>query len=897
VSRNVSPDPGDSVQVVVYIAGQPVTSATANLPRPDVNNAFEIPGNHGYSIQIPGQFYDRSPHPVVVYAIDTSAAGGSGAVNTPIASFNFTWGDDTITNGVVSVQTGGIFAGAIDAINYNGVNFVNATDHGRLAQTDITALPADPAKNPALLIQYNPTEGGSQNPFDPSHGGIQPPDLTHASSSVLQTFRTPSDTQVFTSTQMGFWTPPNVPVEDPQDPNFNIYPWNTSPLSNYFVSHNVSLGASGMNNVVLDQTTLTDADTTFPINGWQYVPMVLFSPSSFAGQPVQYTAYNLQTQNLEPYTPADPSSGRFPSTEPRVAMSANGAYAIAVVSIQTSGPQSLGPVQYGAAPTEPDAGYGSMSTQYGFSWGTILPAGASSASYEVDSYIVVGNASTVVATLRALQAQGLMTISLAGVANHVGIASDGSTFSSGIGGSATAYSANLLGSSVSHGGNIYGFGAPGTNNEISGAGQTIALPVGHDLTLSFLGTAVFGNQLNQTFTVTYTDGSTQTFTQSLSDWFTPQGYPGESIVSTMPYRDLSNGTRDGRTFDLYAYSFNLNSAKLVQSITLPNNSDVEVLSLALTPAPIYQVNISGAFNRTGIEADGATFSSGGLDGGGYAYSGNQLGSFVRFSGASYALGPAGSNDVISAAGQTLGLPASTDSLLTILATAVNGNQPNQTFTVTYTDGSTQSFTQSFSDWFAPQGYSGEAIAVSMSHRDVANGTEDNRWFYLYAYSFTLNKAKTVQSIRLPVDGNLEIFALDLVDPPAPAPVGPGAGARGSVGAGAPEGDPGVYRPSPAALTSPPAPRGAFLVNEILLTDSTAASRQQNPAPTAPGSAPAAPGAFFDGEILLAGSTAASKRRNPFDDSLLRDVNAGALLAAGDAQWQPPGPPTDPYPPK
>ena len=37
--------------------------------------------------------------------------------------------------------------------------------------------------------------------------------------------------------------------------------------------------------------------------------------------------------------------------------------------------------------------------------------------------------------------------------------------------------------------------------------------------------------------------------------------------------------------------------------------------------------------------------------------------------------------------------------MNLLATAVNGNQANQTFIVTYTDGTTSSFTQSVSDWF------------------------------------------------------------------------------------------------------------------------------------------------------------------------------------------------------
>jgi hypothetical protein len=83
--------------------------------------------------------------------------------------------------------------------------------------------------------------------------------------------------------------------------------------------------------------------------------------------------------------------------------------------------------------------------------------------------------------------------------------------------------------------------------------------------------------------VSYSDGTTSTFTQSLSDWFTPQNYAGETAVLQMPYRIYSNGTVDNEPFYLYGYSFALNSAKTVQSLTLPNNRDVVALAVDLTP--------------------------------------------------------------------------------------------------------------------------------------------------------------------------------------------------------------------------------------------------------------------------------------------------------------------------
>ena len=102
------------------------------------------------------------------------------------------------------------------------------------------------------------------------------------------------------------------------------------------------------------------------------------------------------------------------------------------------------------------------------------------------------------------------------------------------------------------------------------ANMTIALPAGNYTALTLLGTGVNGNHPNQTFTVNYSDGSSTSFVQSLSDWFTPQSsYTGESKASQMAYRLTSTGAHDTRTFYLYGYSFPLNSAKTAVSVTLP----------------------------------------------------------------------------------------------------------------------------------------------------------------------------------------------------------------------------------------------------------------------------------------------------------------------------------------
>ncbi len=217
--------------------------------------------------------------------------------------------------------------------------------------------------------------------------------------------------------------------------------------------------------------------------------------------------------------------------------------------------------------------------------------------------------------------------------------------------------------------------------------------------------------------------------------------------------------KDNRTFYLYGYSFALNSTKTVSSITLPTNANVVVLAITLTNGPT-AVNLSSAYSRTGIVTDGTTFSaSGGLDLNGSAYSGNLLGTSVVFQGLSFNLGPANAPDAVANA--TIPLPTGQYHTLGLLATAVNGNQPSQTFTVTYTDGTTSLFTQGLSDWFTPQSYAGESVAVTMAYRDKSNGTEDSRTFNLYGYSFTLNSTKTVSSITLPKNQNAVVLSMIL----------------------------------------------------------------------------------------------------------------------------------------
>ena len=107
--------------------------------------------------------------------------------------------------------------------------------------------------------------------------------------------------------------------------------------------------------------------------------------------------------------------------------------------------------------------------------------------------------------------------------NQTGVATDGLPFTGGgLDGNGNAYSSASVGLSLSPGGFLFTFGPAGANSAVSATGQTLNVPAGLQGTnyqaLTFLGTAVNGNQPSQVFTLRYSDGSTQSVTQRMSDW-------------------------------------------------------------------------------------------------------------------------------------------------------------------------------------------------------------------------------------------------------------------------------------------------------------------------------------------------------------------------------------------
>jgi hypothetical protein len=236
------------------------------------------------------------------------------------------------------------------------------------------------------------------------------------------------------------------------------------------------------------------------------------------------------------------------------------------------------------------------------SYGALSASGTSLATFTASSAATAGSSSVVLNgvsgaltnsvpfTLTVLApTTGTSPVNLSPGYNVNGLAVDGVPFTGGgldggLNGSSTAYSGNLVGVQQTIAGNLFFFGPAGALDAVSG--KTVLLPAGKFSTLYLLATGVNGGQFSQPFKVTYSDGTYSSFSQSLSDWFVPQNFPGESDAMIMPYRDNGQGQIDNRTFYLYEYAFTLNAGKAVASVTFPNNRNVVILAATLSSVSV-----------------------------------------------------------------------------------------------------------------------------------------------------------------------------------------------------------------------------------------------------------------------------------------------------------------------
>ncbi len=301
--------------------------------------------------------------------------------------------------------------------------------------------------------------------------------------------------------------------------------------------------------------------------------------------------------------------------------------------------------------------------------------------------ITLPNNRNVVLLAMAIGASGAMPahVNLAALDNVTGVSNLGAASANGgWDNDGDSYAANLLGSSITWAGSTFTLGAlastaspvaqpatisgapagaPAVGGGISDAvsNATIPLPAGNYAKLNLLGSGVNGTQANQRFVVTYTDGTTTAITQSLSDWWgPPQNFPGESSALQMGNLISPTGAILTHPVYVYGYTFAINGAKTVKSLTLPNNRNVVVLTVDVdaTGAPPVHVNLGAVDNVVGIVRSGTPAINRGWDNNGYAYSANSIGSSITWAGSTFALGPSTAAPVAQTL-QISGTPANT----------------------------------------------------------------------------------------------------------------------------------------------------------------------------------------------------------------------------------------------
>ena len=137
------------------------------------------------------------------------------------------------------------------------------------------------------------------------------------------------------------------------------------------------------------------------------------------------------------------------------------------------------------------------------------------------------------------------------------------------------------------------------DNYVQAAGQTIPLPGGNYSKVYLVGASTGQkNQILDDYTVNYTDKTSTSKDIKFSGWRTDlSGWDRFEKADTKPYvldsvayvfTHYHNGVSDEMTCDnyLFVYSIDVDSAKTLSSITLPNNGDIKIAAISVSNSPV-----------------------------------------------------------------------------------------------------------------------------------------------------------------------------------------------------------------------------------------------------------------------------------------------------------------------
>ncbi|MFI1092604.1 glycoside hydrolase family 3 C-terminal domain-containing protein [Streptomyces sp. NPDC020917] len=206
-------------------------------------------------------------------------------------------------------------------------------------------------------------------------------------------------------------------------------------------------------------------------------------------------------------------------------------------------------------------------------WTVTPPADAETGTYSVQaaaSYRGAGESDT---------ANGQVVVpysSIGDVVTNIGVSDDAAPGAGNLDGGNSSLSQQALaaqgitsGGTVTHDGLTFSWPTTGTGkpDNIVASGQTVPL-AGSGTTLGFLGTADYGNASGNGL-ITYTDGTTQTYTLSFNDWWSNSAPPGSDILATCTYFNKPAG-KANQHVSVYAATVPLQPGRTVAYVTLPN---------------------------------------------------------------------------------------------------------------------------------------------------------------------------------------------------------------------------------------------------------------------------------------------------------------------------------------
>jgi hypothetical protein len=346
------------------------------------------------------------------------------------------------------------------------------------------------------------------------------------------------------------------------------YTVNVSTAGTYAVTFRVANGTTGNGSFHLQSeggANLSGSVVVPPTGGWQTWTNVTANITLPAGQQILTVyddagGYNINYMTFAQVAiPAAPTGLTATASSGQIALAwspSSGASSYNVYSGTAVAGEGSTPIATGVMSTSYTNTGLTNGTNYYYTVAAVNAAGVSGPSNEVN------------ATPLAVTGYNVWGIDSPGTVSHNG----------GFDNKGNTLDSTQVGSSVTWNGQTFTFGPV---NAVDGWSKTTVNCSATGSTLSILGAAVNGNQTSQTFTVLYTDGSTSSFTQNMSDWHTPQSYSGESKVITMADRLTSTGATDSRTFYIYGYSFPLTSGKTIRSVVLPSNRNVVVIGVGV----------------------------------------------------------------------------------------------------------------------------------------------------------------------------------------------------------------------------------------------------------------------------------------------------------------------------